>query len=141
MVNNIIFVCAFNRTRSQIAEFLFNKLNKNKDWVAISAGVFGGKHKRDLDLDVVAKKYNFKIKKPKTLNKDILEKQKMIILVADDVPVKLFKGYKKFHGIEIQSWKIKDGWKRKGKTRVERLEKVYLDIEKKIKSFVKRFNR
>jgi protein-tyrosine-phosphatase len=136
-----MFVCAFNKTRSQIAESLFNKLNKNKEWAAISAGVFSGKYKKDLNLGVVAKKYNFKIRKPKTLDKDILKKQKMIILVADDVPAKLFRGYKKFHGAKVQNWKIKDGWRRKGETRVERLEGVYLDIEKKMKSFVKRFNR
>jgi protein-tyrosine-phosphatase len=141
MVNSITFVCAFNKTRSQIAAFLFNKLNKNKNWVAISMGVFVGKYKRDPNLEVVAKKYNFKTRKSRALNRDVLGKQKMIIIVADDIPVKLFKGFKNFHGIDVDNWEIKDSWKRKGETRAERLEEVYLDIERKMKSFVKRFNR
>ncbi len=139
MVNSIIFVCAYNKTRSQVAEHLFNKQNKNKNWKAISAGVFGGKYKKDLDLTVVLKKYKAKIGKVKTLDRNLLPKQKIIILVADDIPKDLFKGYEK-RGIKVLQWSVKDGWARSGKTRVERLDQVYLDINKRIKSFVREFN-
>ena len=60
----------------------------------------------------------------------------MIIIVADDVPLEIFSSQIK-HGIKIIQWLVKDGWKYKDKTRVERLERVYLDIEKRIKKLIK----
>ncbi len=139
MVNSITFICAFNRTRSQVAEFLFNKYNKNREWKAVSAGVFGGKQTKDKDLAVVLKKYGAKIGKPKTLDRHLLPKQKMIVLVADNVPKELFGGYANFD-VKVLQWKVKDGWARKGNTRVERMEEVYLDIDKRMKKFVEKFN-
>jgi len=40
------------------------------------------------------------------------------------------------NGIKVIKWDIKDGWKYKEHTRIERLEKVYEDIEKRMKKFV-----
>ncbi|MBU3924151.1 MAG: hypothetical protein KJ592_04490 [Nanoarchaeota archaeon] len=139
MTNSITFICAYNMTRSQISEYLFNKLNKNKKWKAISAGVFGGKYVEDKTLNKVGKKYGFKQKIPKALDRHLLSKQSIIVLVADDIPISLFSVYKK-RGIKVLHWKIKDCWKRKSKNKEEAMEEIYLDIEKKIKSFVKQFN-
>jgi len=135
---NILFVCKFNQTRSQIARDLFQKLNKNKKIKVDSAGVIKAECSKDLmsDLNFIFKKHNLKKKKSKQLSKKILNKQNTIIIVADDVPLSLFNS-QKAQGIKIVKWRTKDGHKYKEKTRRERLERVYLDIEKKINKLIK----
>tara|TARA_Y100000031_G_scaffold141161_1_gene169425 strand:+ start:1483 stop:1917 length:435 start_codon:yes stop_codon:yes gene_type:complete len=130
----ILFVCKFNQTRSQIAQALFNKLNQKSFVKAYSAGVIKPEISRDLNKNLrkLFKKYSLKYGKPKQLSKKFLNKQEMIIVVADDVPLLLFNSQKK-NGISIVKWKVKDGWKYLQKTRFERLEQVYFDIEKRIK--------
>ena len=137
MVNKITFVCSNNKNRSQVAESLFSKYNKNKNWKAVSAGLFGGKYVKDKDLAIVLKKYNLKIGRPKTLNRDLLAKQNMIVIVSDDVPKEIFNWFEEKNGVKILQWNIKDGWKRKGKTRVERLDELCLDVDKKVKTLLK----
>lgn len=136
--NHILFVCKFNNTRSQIAAFLFNKLNKNKGWKADSAGLIGGRASYRVlkDISVLKKNHKMKFTKKKTLTQKPLFSSDMIIIVADDVPLEIFSSQIK-HGIKIIQWLVKDGWKYKDKTRVERLERVYLDIEKRIKKLIK----
>lgn len=133
----ILFVCKFNNTRSQIAAFLFNKLNKNKKWIADSAGLIGGGASYAVlrDLSVIKKNHNMKFTKKKTLTQKLLFSSDIIVVVADDVPLEIFSSQKN-NGIKVVSWKVKDGWKYKDATRVERLERVYSDIEKRIKKFV-----
>ena len=60
--NHILFVCKFNNTRSQIAAFLFNKLNKNKGWKADSAGLIGGRASYRVLKDISVLKKNHKMK-------------------------------------------------------------------------------
>jgi len=131
---NILFVCKFNQTRSQIAKELFQKLNKNKNIKVDSAGVIKANCPKDLNsaLNFIFKKHNIKRRKPKQLSKELLNKQNTIIVVADDVPLSLFNS-QKAQGIKIIRWRTKDGHKYKEKTRKQRLERVYLDVEKRIK--------
>jgi len=133
----ILFVCKFNNTRSQISAFLFNKLNKNKKWVAKSAGLIGGRATYGVlkDLSVLKKNHKMTFTNKRTLTQKLLFGSDMIIIVADDVPIEIFSSQIK-SGIKVIKWKVKDGWKYKECTRIERLEKVYEDLEKRIKKFV-----
>jgi protein-tyrosine-phosphatase len=122
-----------------MAKELFNKLNKNKSIKADSSGVIKPEMFKELinDLSFVFSKYGIKRRKPKQLEKKVLKKQYMIIVVADDVPTSLFDS-KKNNRIKILKWKTKDAYKYKEKTRRERLERVYLDIEKRIKKLIEK---
>ena len=133
----ILFICKYNKTRSQMARAIFDKLNKNKKIKADSAGIISAEGDEELsrDIDSVFRKHGLRRRKPKQLSTDLLNKQNIIVIVADDVPPMLFSSQKKL-GIKIMSLKIKDGWKYKEKTRRERFEKVYLDIEKNIKDLI-----
>lgn len=138
MKKKILFVCKFNNTRSQISAFLFNKLNKNKNWTADSAGVIGGRASPETlkNLSILKKNHNMKFTKKKTLTQNLLFSSDMIIIVAEDVPIELFSSQIK-HGIKVVKWNVKDGWRYKDKSQIERLEKVYQDLEKRIKKFIK----
>jgi len=138
MKKKILFVCKFNNTRSQISAFLFNKLNKNKKWIADSAGVIGGRASPETlkNLSILKKNHKMKFTKKKTLTQNLLFSSDMIIVVAEDVPIELFSSQIK-HGIKVVKWNVKDGWRYKDKSQIERLEKVYRDLEKRIKKFIK----
>jgi protein-tyrosine-phosphatase len=138
MKKKILFVCKFNNTRSQISAFLFNKLNKNKEWIADSAGVIGGRASPETlkNLSILKKNHKMKFTKKKTLTQNLLFSSDMIIIVAEDVPIELFSSQIK-HGIKVVKWNVKDGWRYKDKSQIERLEKVYQDLEKRIKKFIK----
>jgi protein-tyrosine-phosphatase len=138
MKKKILFVCKFNNTRSQISAFLFNKLNKNKEWIADSAGVIGGRASPETlkNLSILKKNHKMKFTKKKTLTQNLLFSSDMIIVVAEDVPIELFSSQIK-HGIKVVKWNVKDGWRYKDKSQIERLEKVYQDLEKRIKKFIK----
>ncbi len=137
----ILFVCRFNQTRSQMARELFEKLNKNKNIEADSVGIIRAWGSKDLkkSQDYVFKKYGLKKKKSKQLDTRLVSKQDIIIIVADDVPTSVFNPQKN-EGTRVIKWRIKDDHKYKDKTRRERLEKVYLDIEKRIKKLVSSLN-
>lgn len=139
----ILFVCKHNLFRSQFAEILFNKLNKNKKYTADSAGLIKW-DKKDLAKDTaykaerkVSKEKGIKLKKDsKGLNSSLLRLTDILIIVADDVPPSIFKKDKSFNG-KIIVWKIKDV-----KSKDKRKEKIALNsvkfIEKKVKELVKR---
>ena len=87
----ILFICKYNRFRSQIAENYFRKINKNKAIKSSSAGVVIG---RPIPASVkqVARKLGIKIKgKPKGIKEDLLDSVDLFIIVANDVPESLFE--------------------------------------------------
>ena len=104
---NILFVCRFNRTRSRIAEAYFNKVNKNKNFKAKSAGLFQGRPvgKEDIKL---ARKFGVNIcGKVKAMSSKLMFWQTRTIVVADDVPIQVFDRNKEY-GMNLSIWKIKD---------------------------------
>ena len=107
MKKKILFVCKYNRFRSRIAEAYFNKINKNKNIIAKSAGIIRG-NSLDSKLINLAKKFGLNIRgKPKNLSIDLLKWQNMIVVVADNVPASLFK--KRWaRGKKLIIWKIPD---------------------------------
>ncbi|MDP2947908.1 MAG: hypothetical protein Q8N88_07375, partial [Nanoarchaeota archaeon] len=96
-IKNILFICKHNAFRSKIAENYFNQINKNKNVVAMSSGVFPAKL-ADLPLGLM-KKFGFKIiTPPRPTTPDILKNQDLVIIVADDIPKDLFNHNQKFYG-------------------------------------------
>lgn len=91
MNKKILFVCRFNRFRSQFAEAIFNELNKNPKIIARSAGLIKGKP-LDKKLLNMAKKNNLKLKgESESLSEENLAWQNTIVIVADNVPKSIFK--------------------------------------------------
>ena len=104
----ILFVCKYNRFRSQIAESYFKKINKNKKIFASSAGMIKGDYPLDKLQVSIARRLGVKIgKKPKAISLDLLKEQDMIFIVADNVSKSIFK-YKGKYIKEIVEWKIHD---------------------------------
>lgn len=100
----ILFICKYNRFRSQIAEAYFKKVNKNKNISSSSAGIIIGKPIIDI-VRQTAKKLGFRISgKPKGIEESLLVKTDLVIIVADNVPASLFKTRVK----DVIVWNIAD---------------------------------
>ena len=110
-MKNILFVCKHNMFRSQIAKAYFKKINRNKSIKAESAGLIKGSLPLDKQEVNVAKEFGIKLKgNPKGLSIDLIKKQNLIIIVANDVPKETFnkKEYINFKTTTIIKWKIVD---------------------------------
>lgn len=104
-MKKILFVCKYNRFRSRTAEAAFNKLNSNKEWIAESAGIFQGPYPLDPSQVNEAKKLGLEIEgKPRSMSTDLLKTMDKLVIVADNVPDHLFKGWVN----EIITWPIPD---------------------------------
>lgn len=128
----ILFVCKHNMFRSKIAEIYFKKINKNRNIVASSAGVIRGYLPLDKQEVAIAKEFGINLRgRPRGLSIDLIKKQNMIIIVADDVP-NIFnnKEYIDLNKTKIIYWKIPDN------TGVANLPK----LRKIIKTIIKRIN-
>ena len=138
----ILFVCKHNIFRSQVAKSMFNKMNKNKKYVADSAGLIKW-DKKDLMGDIgykivkkMLKEWGIKLTgNSKGLSSSMLKHTDILIIVADDVPPSIFKKEEAFNG-RIITWKARDV-----KSEDKRKEEIILNsikfIEKKVKKFVK----
>jgi len=112
-MKNILFVCKHNMFRSQIAKAYFNKINRNKNIKAESAGLIKGYLPLDKQQVSVARKLGINLQgNPKGLSIDLIKKQNLIIIVADDVSKSLFncKEYIDFNTTKIIKWKIIDSF-------------------------------
>ena len=129
---NILFVCRHNRFRSKVAEAYFKKINKNKNLVAKSAGIFKGRYPLDKTQSKVAKKMGIKIKtKPQAISEDLLAWQDKIIVITNDLPKGLFKY--SIHNYKVINWKIPDEINGNEKN----IEKIIKQIKKKVEELVK----
>ena len=104
---NILFICKYNRFRSRVAEAYFKKINKNKKIQVNSAGAIQGNPVSKLSAKT-AKELGININgKPKGISSKLLSKQNLIIIVANDVPKKIFKFGDRYLQ-KVVVWKIKD---------------------------------
>jgi protein-tyrosine-phosphatase len=131
MKKRIIFICKFNRFRSQIAAGFFEKLKMNNKYVVASAGVIRGQPISKV-VKEIASRYKLKLSKPKGLVREILNKQDVIVIVADDVPLAIFKNLKK-SGKIVKVWKVHDA----KETSVSKIKPSVHAIEEKVKKLVK----
>jgi protein-tyrosine-phosphatase len=127
---NILFVCRYNRFRSKIAEALFRKLNKDKKIKVKSAGVIKG-NKISSAIKRSVKEFGIRIdSEPEGLSSELLCWQDLIVVVADDVPLELFKGKE---GKRVKVWKIKDT----SEGNLDSMKKIIIKIQDKVKLLIK----
>ena len=107
----ILFICKYNRFRSKVAEKYFERVNKNPRIKIKTAGII----EVNRSLDVAEKKRNIYLKKTfgfvleaksVSINVRSLLWADKIIVVADDVPKKLFDSKKWKDKVEV--WKVQD---------------------------------
>ena len=100
----ILFVCKHNRFRSKVAEAYFKKINKNKNIKVASAGVFKGFPTESVVVKI-GKKLGIKLRrKTNGLDEKYVFQMDLVVIVANNVPVSLFKGKVR----KIIVWKIPD---------------------------------
>lgn len=85
-MKTILFVCIGNLCRSPMAEYLFNHHNKNKNWIAKSAGIHDEGYQLD-DTTQIMKEKNIDLTnhKSKKINKKILQEAEIIYALAPEV--------------------------------------------------------
>lgn len=141
-MKRILFVCKHNIFRSRISEIFFNKFNKNREYTAMSAGLISWR-KKDLKNDkgyeaekkVAKEEFNINLKvKSKPITSKLLKKTDILIVVADDVPSKIFETEKSFSG-RIITWRIRDV-KSKDKEKEKIARNTIKFIENKVKNLV-----
>lgn len=129
---NILFVCKYNRFRSQVAEAFFNQINTNKSLKATSAGIFKG-FSVDPVVFTVADEYGVKINgQPKAISVELIRNQDLIVIVADDVPISLFTENIKFKRKTIV-WEIPDV----EEDNEEGIKQTFESIKTKVSEFLK----
>ncbi len=121
---NILFVCKYNRFRSRIAEAYFKKINKNPNIKVKSAGLFKGNPLSPLTVKI-AKEMGLNIVGPvKGISSKVLAWQNITVVVADDVPPKVFDKNVEY-GKKVIIFKIKDA-KYNNKKEVIKLVKIIM---------------
>jgi protein-tyrosine-phosphatase len=131
----ILFICKHNLFRSKVAESYFNKINKNPNIKAESAGAIKGdfltkEQRQVLNLQIkTAKKYGLDIKgKPRGLSTSLLNKQDLVIVVANDLKKSLFNNKRYIKKLII--WNIKDVGYLKEKNMRKTINKIIRKIDK-----------
>ncbi len=129
----ILFVCKHNSFRSKVAEAVFNKWYKGKKYSAMSRGLIVGPFIYPNTKKAV-KSLGYNINgKPKPLAFNESKEADIIVLVSDNVHPSIFENYKKM-GKKVVVFKIKDT----GAKETEKIKKITKEIERKVKSLIKR---
>ncbi|MBM3247154.1 hypothetical protein FJZ17_01265 [Candidatus Pacearchaeota archaeon] len=111
-VKTILFICKHNRFRSRVAEAYFNKLQAElgkKKIKTLGAGLIAGSYPLDKREVIAARNQGIKLEgKPQTLTLAKVLWADLTIIVADDIPSKLFDYYRNQYHKKIIVWKIPD---------------------------------
>lgn len=130
MKKHILFICKHNRFRSKIAEAIFKKLNKNRNFKVKSAGIIKSNQINFLQ-NKLARKLDIKINNRSIgISADILSWADIIIIVADDIPISLFNEQKKNKKLIL--WKIPDS----KRNNIKDIIKIIKMIENKVVHFI-----
>ncbi|MCX6747269.1 MAG: hypothetical protein NTU63_04020 [Candidatus Pacearchaeota archaeon] len=133
---NILFVCRYNRFRSRIAEAYFNKINKNKNIKAKSAGLIKGQSLSARTMQI-AKEFGLDIKgRVSGLTSKVMAWQNVTVVVADNVPPQVFDKNKRY-GKKVIVWSIKDI--NEGNDRV--IKEIIKNIIKRTEELNKQLNK
>ncbi len=100
----VLFICKYNRFRSKVAEAIFNKFSLDK---SESAGLFMDKEHPYIEesvLNLMKEKGYFLFGKPRKVNKKIIERTDLVVIVADNVDESLFSSF----GKKVIKWDISD---------------------------------
>ena len=130
----ILFVCKYNRFRSQIAEQFFKEYNKDKNISARSAGIFKGLYPLDKTESNSAKEFGIEIKKePEAISIEVLRNIDVVVIVANDVPKELFL-YEGRYLQEVEKWEIPDNFD----GNQDRIKRIIRKIELNVKDLIKK---
>ena len=129
----ILFVCKHNRFRSKVAETMFNYLTKSKNLKAESAGlVMDDAHPyvEPIVLKLVNKRgYEMKNSLPRQLDRRILGKFDLLIIVANNINPVFFHDFKR----KIFHWKISDCDCSDAKCIKKSIDEIEVNVKKLIK--------
>lgn len=127
---NILFVCKYNRFRSRIAELYLKKINKNNLINIKSAGIIQGEMPFNKKEIVLSKEIGININgKIKCLKFRDISWADLIIIVANNVPISLFKS-KRFEK-KVVVWNIPDVYP---DSKEEFIRKVIFKIKRTFKN-------
>jgi len=130
----ILFVCKYNRFRSQIAEQFFKKYSKDKNISARSAGIFKGLYPLNKTESNSAKEFGIEIKKePEAISIEVLRNIDVVVIVANDVPKELFL-YEGGYLQEVEKWEIPDNFD----GNQDRIKRIIRKIELNVKDLIKK---
>jgi len=124
---NFLFICKHNRFRSKTAEAIFNKLNKNSENLAKSAGI-----QMDFSRPYIAENVKKALKdreiesideKAREISIADIKWADKIIVAADNVPKEIFPREK------TEFWNIPDADEKDA----EKIEKITEEIERKVR--------
>jgi len=133
-MKKILFVCKYNRFRSQIAEQFFKEYNKDKNISARSAGIFKGLYPLDKTESNSAKEFGIEIKKePEAISIEVLRNIDVVVIVANDVPKELFL-YEGRYLQEVEKWEIPDNFD----GNQDRIKRIIRKIELKVRGLIKK---
>ncbi|MEM4230614.1 MAG: low molecular weight phosphatase family protein [Candidatus Pacearchaeota archaeon] len=127
----ILFVCKHNRFRSKVAECIFNKLNKNPENWAESAGLLMDISRPYIEENVIKimKEKGYDIKgAPRQLTKNLVKEFDVIVIVANNLEPEFFSDFKG----KIIKWNIKDC----DACDIKSIKEIIDEIEKKVTEFV-----
>jgi len=102
----IIFICRHNVFRSRVAEAYFKQINKNKNLEVSSGGLIKGRYNSKNQILAMKQEKIKLISQPKNITTDLLEKQNLTIIVANDIPISLFNN--KTYNKKVIAWKVPD---------------------------------
>lgn len=135
---NILFVCRYNRFRSRIAEAYFNKINKNKNIEAKSAGLIKGYNVDRITAQFLKKELGIDISgKTNGLNSKNVSWQNLTVIVADNVPKSVFDRNKEF-GKKVMKYSIKDTSNRNKKMELKIAKRIMEKIDVLVKTLEKK---
>ena len=133
-MKKILFVCKYNRFRSQIAEQFFKEYNKDKNISARSTGIFKGLYPLDKTESNSAKEFGIEIKKePEAISIEVLRNIDVVVIVANDVPKELFL-YEGRYLQEVEKWEIPDNFD----GNQDRIKRIIRKIELKVRGLIKK---
>jgi len=128
----ILFVCKYNRFRSKVAEGYLKSKVVDGNFSVASAGLIpsiNGMEKRELK---VVNKFGIEIHgKPQGLNTRKIFASDLIVIVADNIPKRLFRFHN--HKLRVLKWRIKDF--NPGESE-EEIEEIVKQIIKKVDRLV-----
>lgn len=123
----ILFICKHNKFRSKVAESYFNKINKKIS--ARSGGLILGKPIHEKTIQICEKE-GIKLQgRPRGVSDSLLEKQDLIVIVADNVPPSLFSRYKD----KLRVWEVKDADAFDEKEIADRIRVIKMKVEELVK--------
>ena len=135
-MKNVIFICRFNRFRGQIAAGFFNKHCPKSIARAESAGLIKGDLPSGKEVKKFAKANKLKLTPVKGLERSVMNKQDIFVIVADDVPPSIFTRYKN-NGKKVIVWRISDTKETKKETFLNTIN----TIEKKVMKLVEELRK